>query len=144
MCCGPCGSCPSAARQQRYSDLIRLSPVRAGAERPLAPIGSPNSCEPTEERCARCWRREHLSRGALVSRTVVFDPGTGTSEEIDFHCRIWAGKSTRLERKHKRALTTILPEERRPNRLFTVGSEQSSAALKSTPTTNFRFSDSCE
>jgi len=32
----------------------------------------------------------------------------------------------------------------RPNRLFPVGSEQSSAALKSTPATNFRFSDSCE
>jgi len=51
---------------------------------------------------------------------------------------------TRLERKHKRAVTAILPEEHRPNRLFAVGSEQSSAALKSTPTTNFRFSDSCE
>ena len=32
----------------------------------------------------------------------------------------------------------------RPDRLFPVGSEQSSAALKSTSTTNFRFSDSCE
>src|SRR5215831_13116280 len=52
--------------------------------------------------------------------------------------------AARFERKHKRALTTILPEERRPDRLFPVGSEQSSAALKSTPTTNFGFSDSCE
>src|SRR5260221_7579406 len=111
MCCGPCGSCPSAARQQRYSDLIRLSPVRAGAVRPLAPIGSPNSCEPTEEKCARCWRREHLSRGALRSKKVDFHPGTGTSEEIDFHYPIWPGKSTRLDRKHQRALITILPRQ---------------------------------
>ena len=41
-------------------------------------------------------------------------------------------------------LPTILPEEHKPNRLFPVGSETSSAALKSTPATNFRFSDSCE
>jgi len=33
--------------------------------------------------------------------------------------------------KHKRAITTILPEENRPVRLFPVGSGQSSAALKS-------------
>jgi len=34
--------------------------------------------------------------------------------------------------------------ENRPDRLFPVGSEQSGAALKSTPTRDFRFSDSCE
>jgi hypothetical protein len=48
-----------------------------------------------------------------------------------------------FERKHKRALATIFPEEHGLNRLFPVRSEQSSAALKSTPTKNFRFSDSC-
>jgi hypothetical protein len=31
--------------------------------------------------------------------------------------------ATRLERKHKRAVTTILPEERRPKWLFPFGSE---------------------
>jgi len=34
--------------------------------------------------------------------------------------------------------------ENRPDRLFPVGSEQSGAALKSTPPRDFRFSDSCE
>ena len=41
-------------------------------------------------------------------------------------------------------LRQYFPKNNRPNRLFPVGSEQSSAALKSTPTTDFRFSDSCE
>jgi hypothetical protein len=49
-----------------------------------------------------------------------------------------------LERKHEWAITAILPEENRPVRLYPVGSGQSSAALKSTPERNLRFSDPCE
>src|SRR6266850_7500808 len=83
--------------------------------------------------CRPTHARNHvvLLEDGYISRASVLQPAI----------RVMA---TRLERKHKRALTTILPEEHRPNRLFPVGSEQSSAALKSTPTTNFRFSDSCE
>ncbi len=41
-------------------------------------------------------------------------------------------------------LRQYFPKNIQRYRLFPVGSEQSSAALKSTPTTNFRFSHSCE
>jgi len=50
----------------------------------------------------------------------------------------------RLERKHQWAITAILPEAHRSVRLYPVGSGQSSAALKSTPQKDFRFSDSGE
>src|SRR5438132_7949753 len=74
ICSGRCGSCPSVARQRRYSDLIPLSSVGVGGAQPSAPIGSPNSCKRTEQRCATCPARELRSRGAVVSKTPVFDP----------------------------------------------------------------------
>src|SRR5260370_26401328 len=49
--------------------------------------------------------------------------------------------AARLQRKHEWAITTILPEENRPVRLYPVGSGQSGTALKSTSEKNLRFSD---
>jgi len=90
---------------------------------------------------------------ATLRRSRTWDRGREMAKHKDFtvstdvkvyFCDPQSPWQRGLERKHKRALTTILPEEHRPNRLCPVGSEQSRAALKSTPTTNFRFSDPCE
>src|SRR5260370_17854260 len=52
--------------------------------------------------------------------------------------------AARLKRKHEWAITTILPEENRPVRLYPVGTGQSCTALKSTPEKNLGLSDSRE
>ena len=90
---------------------------------------------------------------ATLRRSLTWDRGLEMAKHKDFtiatdvkvyFCDPQSPWQRGSNEKYKRALTTILPKEHRPNQLFPVGSEQSSGTLKSTPTTNFRFSDSCE